>query len=189
LSPGRISALGLIRTFQMARVFAGMTALENLLAGAHRHVRSHLWQQALWLGPTRREERKLRDKALAMLDIVGLSKFKDSAATDLPMGAQKMLEVMRALMAEPRMLLLDEPAAGLNDSETAELAVLLEDICDHGVTIVVVEHNMSLVMGVADQVIVLDAGAIVASGTPAQIQSDKRVIEAYVGREEARFDA
>lgn len=189
LSPERIAALGLIRTFQMARVFPGMTTLENLLAGAHRHMRSHPWQQMLWLSEARREERELRDKALALLEIVGLSKFQDSAATDLPMGAQKLLEVMRALMAGPRMLLLDEPAAGLNDSETAELAALLEDIRDHGVTIVVVEHNMSLVMGIADQVIVLDAGAVVAAGTPAQIQSDQRVIEAYVGKHEANFDA
>lgn len=187
LSPGRIAALGLIRTFQAARVFPGMTTLENLMTGAHRQLRSHPLQQMLWLNRARREERAIRDRALALLDIVGLSKFQDSAATDLPMGAQKLLEVLRALMAGPRLLLLDEPAAGLNDSETAELAALLQDIRDHDVTIVVVEHNMSLVMGVADQVIVLDAGTIVASGTPTQIQSDRRVIEAYVGQES--FDA
>lgn len=189
LSQGKIAALGMIRTFQMARVFAGMTTLENLLTGAHRQMRSHPLRQMLWLGRARHEECELCEKALAMLDIVGLSKFRDTAATDLPMGAQKLLEVMRALMAGPRLLLLDEPAAGLNDSETAELAELLEDVRDHGVTIVVVEHNMSLVMGVADQVIVLDAGAIVASGTPAEMQSDKRVIDAYVGPHERRFDA
>ncbi len=189
LSPARIAALGLIRTFQTARVFPGMTALENVLAGAHRHVRSHPLRQMLWLCGSRREERELRDNAVAMLDLVGLAKFKDLAATDLPMGAQKLLEVMRALMAGPRLLLLDEPAAGLNDSETAELAALLEAVRDNGITIMVVEHNMSLVMGVADQVIVLDAGAIVASGTPDQIRSDHRVIDAYVGKDGVSFNA
>jgi branched-chain amino acid transport system ATP-binding protein len=143
----------------------------------------------LWLCGSRREERELRDNAVAMLDLVGLAKFKDLAATDLPMGAQKLLEVMRALMAGPRLLLLDEPAAGLNDSETTELAALLEAVRDNGITIMVVEHNMSLVMGVADQVIVLDAGAIVASGTPDQIRSDHRVIDAYVGKDGVSFNA
>jgi branched-chain amino acid transport system ATP-binding protein len=184
LSPARIAALGLIRTFQTARVFPGMTALENVLAGAHRQVRNHPLRQMLWLGGSRREERALRDTAVAMLELVGLAKFKDLAATELPMGAQKLLEVMRALMAGPRLLLLDEPAAGLNDSETAELAALLEAVRDNGITIMVVEHNMSLVMGVADQVIVLDAGAVVASGTPEKIRSDPRVIDAYVGKQE-----
>ena len=184
LSPGRIADLGLIRTFQTARVFPGMTTLENVLAGAHRHVRVHPIWQMLWAPRARREERQLRDRAAAMLDLAGLSRFQDVAATDLPMGAQKLLEVVRALMAGPRLLLLDEPAAGLNDSETAELSALLLAIQSAGVTIMVVEHNMSLVMGVADQVIVLDAGQIVASGTPAQIQSDARVIEAYVGQQE-----
>src|SRR6202000_2252527 len=111
--------------------------------------------------------------------------FRDAAATDLPMGSQKLLEVVRALMAQPRLLLLDEPAAGLNDAETAELADLLRLVRDAGISVVVVERNMSLVMGVADQVIVLDAGSVVASGTPREIQQDKRVIAAYVGSEAA----
>lgn len=185
LSPGRIAALGLIRTFQTARVFPGMTTLENVLAGAHRHVRSHPVLQMLWLRSSMREERGLRERAFAMLDLAGLSRFQGDAATDLPMGGQKLLEVIRALMAGPRLLLLDEPAAGLNDSETLELGALLQAIRDCGITIIVVEHNMSLVMGVADQVVVLDAGSIVASGTPAEIQSNPRVIEAYVGQWEA----
>ena len=179
----RLAALGLVRTFQTARVFPGMTVLENAMSGAHLHVRASSLAQMFRLASARREERTLRDKAEALIELIGLSAFRDMAATDLPMGAQKNLEVVRALMANPRMLLLDEPAAGLNDSETAELAALLTAIRDVGVTIMVVEHNMSLVMGIADQVIVLDAGKLVAAGSPAQIQSDPRVIEAYVGRE------
>ena len=180
----RIAASGVVRTFQTARVFPGMSALENVLAGAHRHVRSAPWRQMLWLGRARVEERALGAQAEALLELVGLARFRDTAATDLPMGAQKLLEVIRALMARPRLLLLDEPAAGLNDGETAELALLLRAVRDSGVTLLVVEHNMSLVMGVADEVIVLDAGAVVARGSPAEIQRNPRVIEAYIGQVE-----
>jgi branched-chain amino acid transport system ATP-binding protein len=185
LGPGEIAARGLIRTFQTARIFPGMTALDNVLAGSHLHIRRAPWQQMLWLPQARREERALAAKADALLDLVGLASYRDMAATDLPMGGQKLLEVVRALMAGPRLLLLDEPAAGLNDAETGDLAELLRAVRDSGITVIVVEHNMSLVMGVADQVIVLDAGAVVAAGAPREIQKDKRVIAAYVGAEEA----
>ncbi|MGP0095343.1 MAG: ABC transporter ATP-binding protein [Xanthobacteraceae bacterium] len=185
LPPHRIAALGLVRTFQAARVFPGMTTLENVLSGAHMHLRAGAVSQMIWSAGARREERALVAKAEALLDLVGLSAFRDVAATELPMGTQKLLEVIRAVMARPRMLLLDEPAAGLNDSETAELAALLIAIREGGVTIFVVEHNMSLVMGIADQVIVLDAGSIVAAGAPVDIQRNARVIEAYIGAEAA----
>jgi len=182
-APGEIARLGLIRTFQSARIFPGMTAHENVLAGAHMHLGVPTWQHMLWFTSARREEQALAAKADRLLELVGLASFRDVAATDLPMGAQKILEVVRALMAEPRLLLLDEPAAGLNDAETADLAELLRAVRDSGVTVIVVEHNMSLVMGVADQVVVLDAGSIVASGSPREIQQDKRVIAAYIGAE------
>jgi branched-chain amino acid transport system ATP-binding protein len=181
LSPSAIARRGLLRTFQTARVFPGMTALENVLAGAYTRVRSHAWQQMLWLGAARREERALVADAETLLELVGLSAFRDAAASSLPMGAQKLIEVCRALMARPRLLLLDEPAAGLNDSETAELGVLLRAIRDSGITIMLVEHNMTLVMGVADEVVVLDLGRVIARGAPHEIQRDRRVIEAYLG--------
>jgi branched-chain amino acid transport system ATP-binding protein len=184
-SPRQIAALGLIRTFQTARVFPGMTVMENVLVGGHNQIRRGAVQQMLWLPSVRREERELSRKADAFLAMAGLSRFRHDAATDLPMGAQKLLDVIRALMARPRMLLLDEPAAGLNDSETADLASLLRAVRNIGVTVMVVEHNMSLVMGVADQVMVLDAGALVASGSPQAIRQNARVIEAYVGQDKA----
>ncbi len=183
LSSGDIAGLGLIRTFQTARVFPGMSVLENVLVGAHNQVRRSAVQQMLWLPTARREEQELTARAAALLEVVGLSRFHRDAATDLPMGAQKLLEVIRALMARPRMLLLDEPAAGLNDAETAELASLLRAVRNSGVTVMVVEHNMSLVMGVADRVLVLDAGSLVAEGPPQQIRQNARVIEAYIGRD------
>jgi branched-chain amino acid transport system ATP-binding protein len=183
LSPTRIARLGLVRTFQSARVFPGMTVLENVLAGRHRLVERNGFSQLLWLPRAREEERDLRRRADAMLDLVGLSRFRDAHAVDLPMGAQKLLEVVRALMAQPRLLCLDEPAAGLNDTETHELAALLRAIRASGVPVLVVEHNMSLVMNVADHVVVLETGAVIASGTPAEIQSNARVIEAYLGRD------
>ena len=185
LPPGRIAALGLIRAFQTARVFPGMTVLENTMAGAHSRMGVPGWQQMLWSEAARREERAVRERAEALLDVVGLLPLADGSANTLPMGAQKLLEVVRALMAAPRLLLLDEPAAGLNDTETAELSAMLRAIRSAGVTVLVVEHNMALVMGVADQVVVLDAGRTVAIGPPGDIRTNKAVIEAYVGREDA----
>ena len=182
-SAAQIARLGLIRTFQSARIFPGMTVLENVLAGAHLHAAASAISQMLWLPSARREERALVARAEALLELAGLGIYRDAAANELPIGAQKLLEVIRALMALPRLMLLDEPAAGLNDAETAELAALLRAVRASGITLVVVEHNMSLVMGVADQVIVVDAGSVVASGTPAEIQANPRVVAAYVGQE------
>lgn len=183
LSPMQIAELGLIRTFQSARVFPGMTVLDNVMAGRHRLMRNHGFSQMFWSGKARNEERELRLRAEALLELLELSRFRDAHAVELPMGAQKLLEVARALMAQPRLLCLDEPAAGLNDFETHELAALLRGVRSAGIPVIVVEHNMSLVMNVADHVVVLEAGAVIASGTPAEIQKNQRVIEAYLGRE------
>jgi branched-chain amino acid transport system ATP-binding protein len=183
LSAVKIADMGLIRTFQSARVFPGMTAIENVMVGGHRLALHSGASQTLWLSSARSEERRMLRRAEEMLELVGLAPFKDTHATELPMGAQKLLEVVRALMAQPKLLCLDEPAAGLNDTETQELANLLRAIRTLGIPVLIVEHNMSLVMNVADQVVVIDSGAIIAKGTPAEIQSNKQVIEAYLGRE------
>ncbi len=183
LSPGRIAKMGLIRTFQTARVFPGMTVLENVLCGRHRLLGHGLFENMMWLPGARAEERRLATQALALLDLVGLADQAERSATDLPMGAQKLLEVIRALMAQPRLLLLDEPAAGLNDTETAELASLLRAVRACGVTVMVVEHNMSLVMTIADHVVVVEAGGLIAAGPPSEIQVNPRVIAAYLGEE------
>lgn len=183
-TPMAVAGLGLIRTFQSARVFPGLTVLENVLAGGHRLMRSAGGSQMLWTPKSRAEERELRKRAMAMLELVGLAKFRDAHAVDLPMGAQKLLEVVRALMSKPKLLCLDEPAAGLNDTETEELATLLRAIRASDIAVLVVEHNMSLVMNVADHVVVLDAGTVIAAGTPSEVQSNAKVVEAYLGREE-----
>ena len=178
----KIARRGLIRTFQTARVFAGMTVLENVLAGAHISVHANLWEEALRLPRATSEERSVREKAAHLVDVLGLSAVSDDPAISLPLGLQKLLEIARALMAGPKVLLLDEPAAGLNDAETLRLAELLVAINVAGVTMVVVEHNMSLVMSISQDIVVLDAGRVIARGTPAAVQADERVIEAYVGR-------
>jgi branched-chain amino acid transport system ATP-binding protein len=179
-----IAGLGLVRTFQTARVFSGMTVLENVLTGLHLGVRVPGWAYALGLTPARDEERALRVRAEAMLEAAGIAALRDRDASALPLGLQKIVELVRALVAQPRMLLLDEPAAGLNETETASLAHLLLAIHRSGTTVFVVEHNMSLVMGIADRILVLDAGRLIADGSPNAIGSNAAVIEAYVGRSE-----
>src|ERR1700732_417663 len=183
MSAVKIADMGLIRTFQSARGFPGMTAIENVMVGGPRLTLHSGASQTLWLSAARSEEQRMLARAEEMLELVGLAPLKDTHATELPMGAQKLLEVVRALMARPKLLCLDEPAAGLNDTETQELANLLRAIRTLGIPVLIVEHNMSLVMNVADHVVVIDSGAIIASGTPAAIQKNSRVIEAYLGRQ------
>ncbi|MDE3194640.1 MAG: ABC transporter ATP-binding protein [Chloroflexota bacterium] len=182
LDPAAIARRGLVRTFQTARVLPGLTTLENALIGAHRRVRSSIGAQAMRLGGASAEERELAREARSLLETVGLAARVDDAATDLPAGSQKLLELVRALMAAPRVLLLDEPAAGSNDAEVRELAAVLRATRDAGITLVVVEHNMSLVMDLADQVVCLDLGQVICAGAPSVVQADRRVIDAYLGQ-------
>jgi branched-chain amino acid transport system ATP-binding protein len=181
LSPVRIANLGLIRTFQTARVFPGMSVLENVMLGRHRLMRTHGISQALWLPRARREDRQSRERAEHLLETLELSQYRNTQALTLPIGAQKLVEIARALMAAPRLLCLDEPAAGLNDVETQKLSNLLGAIRQLGITLLIVEHNMPLIMNLADRIVVLDAGKLVMAGTPGEVRKDQRVIEAYLG--------
>jgi branched-chain amino acid transport system permease protein len=184
LRPERITSLGLFRTFQTARIFPQLSVLDNVRVGGYRLGRAGYLAQSLRLGSCRREERMLETRARRLLEVMGLADRAGDRAAVLPLAAQKHLELARALMAAPSVVLFDEPGAGMNDAETAELGMILRAIRDTGHTVVVVEHNMSLVMGVCDQVVVMDAGRVIASGAPGQVRSDPAVIGAYFGNAE-----
>jgi branched-chain amino acid transport system ATP-binding protein len=189
LSPERITSLGLFRTFQTARVFPQLSVLDNVLVGAYRLGRAGYLAQALRLPNSIREERMLEARARKLLELIGLADRSDERAAVLPLAAQKYLELARSLMSEPSVVLYDEPGAGMNDAETEELGTILRAIRDTGHTVLVVEHNMSLVMGVSDHVVVMDAGRVIAAGAPQQVRSDPQVIQAYFGTVEANADA
>jgi len=185
LRSDRITSMGLFRTFQTARVFPQLTVLDNVLVGGYRLGRAGYLAQSLRLPRSRREERRMEARARRLLDVMSLADRADQRAAVLPLAAQKYLELARALMARPSVVLFDEPAAGMNDAETAELGMILRAVRDTGHTVVVVEHNMSLVMGVCDQVVVMDAGSVIAAGPPQAVQNDPLVISAYFGAAEA----
>ncbi len=182
LRPNDIAALGVVRTFQKTSVFDGSTVLDNILMGLHQRGRSRAWEILLGLPRVRAEERALRALAAETLELVGISERRDELASELPYGEQRRLEVAIALAAKPSLLLLDEPVSGMNPSETAAFMEIVARIRASGTTILLVEHDMKMVMGVSDRVIVLNQGAIIASGTPEAIQHDPEVIRAYLGR-------
>lgn len=185
LSPDRIAARGISRTFQNLQIFFNMTALENVMVGCHLRSRSGLYRAALRLPGVVTEERRVRDWAMEALTFCGLEAEAGRPADALPYGALKRLEIARSLAAQPRLLLMDEPAAGLNDTETVELRRLIARIRDTGVTVLLVEHNMGLVMKVSDHVLVLDYGSKLTEGPPVAVQHDPQVIAAYLGTEVA----
>jgi branched-chain amino acid transport system ATP-binding protein len=182
LRPNQIAALGVVRTFQKTSVFGGISVFDNVRIGLHQRAQSRPWEILLALPRVRQEEARLREQAMDVLTFVGLAHRRDELGSALPYGEQRLLEVAVAMAAQPSLLLLDEPVSGMNPSETASFMDMVGKIRARGVTILLVEHDMRMVMGVSDRVVVLNQGEIIASGPPADIQRHPEVIRAYLGQ-------
>lgn len=180
-SPSKIATLGIRRTFQTIRLFAGMTVFENVRAGCHLQAKQSWWQGLLGLPSQRREEEILAEKTMRVLKQLDLEAVMNEKAVSLSYGLQRRVELARTLVANPALIILDEPAAGLNDAESAELNDIIFSIRDAGVTILLVEHDMNVVMNVADHIVVINFGRKIAEGNAASIRNNPAVIEAYLG--------
>jgi branched-chain amino acid transport system ATP-binding protein len=177
-----VAALGIARTFQNIELFEFASVLQNLLIGTHTHRSTGLWQDLFFTPAARRAEKHARQKAEEVIDFLNLQRYRDSMVAGLPYGVRKVVELARALCAEPKLLLLDEPSSGLNVEETDDMAWWIQDIRDDlGITVLMVEHDMSLVSKVSDRVLAMNQGELVALGTPAEVQAHPGVIEAYLG--------
>ncbi|MCM3116990.1 ABC transporter ATP-binding protein [Neobacillus sp. MER 74] len=184
LKPYKITDKGICRTFQNIRLFSQMTALENVLVGGHSRSKSGVLSGVFQTKSQRLEEERLHQTAKELLELVGLSPYKDVDAENLAYGQQRRLEIARALASHPKLLLLDEPAAGMNETETEELFDLIKKVQQRGITVLLIEHDMPLVMKLCDRITVLNFGKKLAEGTPEEIQNNQAVIEAYLGKEE-----
>ncbi len=186
LTPYNVCKSGMARTFQNIRLFSNQTALQNVMIGAHLRQKTTWWHAICNLPAYQQEEKKIHQKAKALLDEVGLADLAEEKSTSLPYGAQRRLEIARALATDPQFLLLDEPAAGMNPHETEELMTFVNEIrTKFNLTILLIEHDMKVVMGVCEKIWVLDYGQTIAVGTPEDIRNNTKVIEAYLGKEYA----